>query len=446
MKKLKLFFIFSIIIAVVISLSVIQGCVSSKETTEKTSLAEEPEVTEAPMSETEPTESSEDRYYKLTKEDVLSFYSPIGLQEYTDISMDRSIPSADASELEFTESEIEQLKSMNLKIGLAHAWLDDAAKWFIMGAEGAAKELGIDMANVWIGKEGTGASQLEDFAIMSAITDEYDAYIVVSVEYDVTSQALIDLVEKIPVVFHPSAPLGIDWNHPNYIGVSTPDTYLEGIKSAEGAARILNYKGTIGTGGWEVGRTGGFPLGMQIYNGWTETFAKYPDIKLVQVWWDDPGNAKPVIAGQLAANPEIELMLIDWTNPPADQAQALYKEMGYTAWKDMVQVTIDTDNTIVIPMALDGPDNNYTAAFIGGAWTESGRDAVYMYGKYMLYGGDNAPKFVASPPLPLTTYENLKFNYVQGVPKDWEIPQAILDLDDSLQYGFTEEELSRELK
>lgn len=400
-----------------------------------------PAASDAAASPSESTESAsvqpageEGRYHKLTKEDIMDVYSPVGKEVYQDMSMDEGIPSEDAAKLALTDEEKEQIRSMGLKVAIEKDALDDAGKWQVAGMQEVADDLGIEISDIWIAADKTGNSQMDDYVRFEAIADQYDAFFTLGVDMAASSEILKKIMDKTKVGFICAAPFDVDWDHENLIGVSDADNYLAGVYSAQAAVDILGGKGTIGVVGWENGHSGSFHTCWQRYEGWNDVFEANPDIKVIDKWYDAPGNAKQVISGLLASNPDIELLLIDFANPPADQAQALLKEMGYTAWGDIAMVTIDTDATIAVPMATDGPDNNYTAAFAGQDWYGAGKNIMLMYARHLLDGSENSPKFVAAPPTPVSVYENLKTNYEILAPEGWDIPAEVMALENQWTY------------
>jgi ABC-type sugar transport system substrate-binding protein len=235
-----------------------------------------------------------------------------------------------------------------------------------------------------------------------------------------------------------SVPFGLDWNDPNFIGISDIDAHQAGVYSAKAAVKILNGKGAIGTIGYINGKKGAIQTCAQRYKGWDEVFKENPDVKVVQKWFDDPAQSKSVISSLLSSNPDIKVLLVDWANPPADQAQQVFKERGLKPWKDISLVTIDLDNTVSIPMAMSGPDNNYTGAFITQTWYGAGANLVKLYAKKLL-DAQKAPKYVVSPPLPVTTWENLQTHYTKAVPKDWQIPAEIMNLKNPWPLGVEDQ-------
>lgn len=376
--------------------------------------------------------------YKLTQKDVLDIYEKGIQMQYQDIHMKAPVKSASLADIELTDAEKEKIRAMKLKIAFEKDALDDAGKWQLQGAKEVADDLGIEIKDTWIAADKTGVNQLDDYQRIEAIAQNYDAIFTLPIDLAATSELLKKIMKKTKVGFLASAPFDLNWNDPNFIGVSDADGYMAGVYSAKAAIKIVNGQGKIGKIGWVNGKNGSFHTVQKRYEGWDSVFKKNPDVKVVEKWYDSPVNAKQVISSMLASNPDIKVLLIDFANPPADQAQAILKERGLKPWKDIAMVTIDLDNTITVPMATSGPDNNYTAAFVSQTWYAVGKNLIKLYAKHLL-DGDKAPKFIASPPLPMTTWNNLKTNYKAAVPANFVIPKEITELPDQWPLGVEDQ-------
>jgi ABC-type sugar transport system substrate-binding protein len=365
--------------------------------------------------------------HKLTRDDILEIYQPGNVMKYKDMYMDEAVETATLADLELTEEEKEKIRAMNLKIAMEWEAMNDPSRWKLAAATEVCEDLGIEIVDVWVATKTTGMHQMDDYLRIEGLAEKYDAFFTLPIDLAATSEVLKRIMEKTHVGFFCSKPFGIDWNHPNFVGVSDADGYLAGVYSAEASAKIINYEGVIGTIGWKGAREGAFHTCETRYIGWDDTFAKYENIEVYEKWYDAPEDTEELVTSLLAAHPDMDLLLIDFANPPADQAQTIVKERGLEAWEDISIVTIDLDDTITVPMALDGPDDNYVSAFITQMWYKVGANTIKLYAKHVLYGND-APKFIATPPLPVTVWENLKTHYLAAVPEDWETPQEVLDL------------------
>lgn len=379
--------------------------------------------------DTEPTgdskESSEEGLHKLTQEDVLEIYDPVVKAEYKDDSMTEAVKSGSGKDLELTEEEKEKIRSMNLTVALEQDHLDDSMKLVQQAFRDQCADLNIELKDIWVAPAQDGSSQMEDYQRIEAIAQDYDAIFTCPSDAAMQTEILKKIMKKTKVGFMLAVPFDQDWNDPNFIGITDIDAYQAGVYSAKAAVKINNGKGKIGTIGYINGKNGTINTCYQRYVGWDDVFAENPDVEVVQEWYDDPAESKSVITGLLASNPDISVLLIDWANPPADSAQTAFKELGYEPWKDISMVTIDIDNTITIPMATDGPDNNYTGAFVAQTWYTAGANLIKMYAKHLLAEetGADYPRFVVSSPLPVTVYDNLKTNFTYCMPETvTEIP------------------------
>ena len=377
-------------------------------------------------------------YHQLTQKDVLEIYQPGVIMKYQDIYMKEAFPTANLQDLVFTPEEKQKIRDMHLKIAFEKDALDDPGKWQLTGAKEVSDDLGITIKDIWIAADKTGVNQMDDYQRIEAIAQNYDAIFTLPIDLAADSEPIKRIMAKTHVGLICSVPFNLDWHDPHFVGVSDSDGYLTGIYSVKAAAKILGGKGVIGTIGWVNGRKGAFHTCQARYEGWDAALKDYPNIKVVQKWYDSPGNAKDVISSLLAANPDIDLLLIDFANPPADQAQQILKERGLRPWKDIVMVTIDMDDTVTVPMAKDGPNNNYTGAFVTQMWYDVGKNMIRLYAKHMLYG-DKAPKFIASPPLPVTVWNNLYTDYQMAVPADWKIPDIFKSLKGQWPLGVKSE-------
>jgi ABC-type sugar transport system substrate-binding protein len=376
--------------------------------------------------------------HKLTQQDILDIYSPTSDAVYQDTTMKTGIKSAALKDVQLTEAEKAKIRTMKLNIGIEQDHLDDAMKWVQQAIKDQCADLGITVKSVWIATamDSGSISQLADYQRIEAIAQNYDCIFSAVTDTSTSSDILKKIMKKTKMSLLLSVPFGLDWNDPNFAGISDIDAYTAGIYSAKAAIKILGGKGTIGTVGFIAGYKGTINTCYQRYRGWDKVFAENPGVKVVQKWFDDPNQTKAVVSSLMSANPDIKVLLIDWANPPADQAQQVFKERGLKPWKDISMVTIDFDNTVIVPMAKDGPDNNYAGAFITQTWYAAGANMVKLYIKKLLYG-DKAPKYVVSPPLPVTTYNNLRTHAELVVPAGFQIPAEITKLTNQSQLGVS---------
>lgn len=373
--------------------------------------------------------TSDQGLHKLTKEDVVGIFKTGTESVYQDASMKQGVKATDVKDIQLTEEEKQKIRGMNLKIGFELDHMADAMLWMQRGVQDVAKDLGITVKDNWIASAQNNMAQAEDYQRIEAIAQNYDAIFTLPTDTATSGEILKKIMKKTKVGFFASVPLGLDWNDPNYLGVSDTDAYQAGVYSAEAAIKILNGKGTIGTIGYINGKQGSVMTCAQRYAGWDKVLKANPNVKVVQKWFDNPAQSKDVISSLLASNPDIKVLLVDWSNPPADLAQQVFKERGLKPWKDISLVSIDLDNVISVPMAKTGPDNNYTGAFITQDWYGVGANMINMYAKQLLTQ-NKAPKYVVSPPLPVTTWNSLKTHQSLATPAGLQIPPEVMNLKD----------------
>lgn len=421
-------------IALLVATAVLAGIISGCDTTApiKSDVGAPASASTAPDAD---TASDPGGLYKLTQDDILEIYSTQTDARYKDDTMSDGVKPSDLSKIQLTDEEKDKIRAMNLTVAIEQDHLDDAMKLAQQAIKDQCADLNITVKDVWIATAQDGASQMTDYQRIEAIAQNYDCIFTAPSGVANSSEILKKIMKKTKVGYLLSVPFDLDWNDPNFAGISDIDAYQAGVYSAKAAIKILNGQGTLGTIGYINGHTGAIQTCAERYRGWDDVFAQNPDIKVVQEWFDDPAQSKAVTSGLLSANPNVKVLLIDWANPPADQAQQAFKERGLVPWKDISLVTIDMDNTITVPMALDGPNNNYAGAFISQTWYSAGANLVKQYAKHLLYGND-APKYVVSPPLPVTTYDNMRTHFEKVVPATgFEIPKQITELQNQWPLG-----------
>lgn len=379
-------------------------------------------------------DTKEKGLYKLTQKDVADMYQATAQGIYKDKTMKEAIKAAGPKDIALTEEEKQKVKAMNLKIAVETNHMDDAFKMQLGGLKETCAEYGITVKDVWMAADTSNTAQLEDYQKIEGVAQNYDAIMTLPMDVAASSEILKQIMKKTTVVTLCSAPYGVDWNDPHFGGIVDSDGYLAGVYSAKAAIKILNGTGKLGAVGFVGGREGSFHTVQERYRGWNDVFKENPDVKVVQQWFDDPSKSGEVVSSMLAANPDIKTVLIDWANPPANQAETVFKQRGLKAWKDISMVTIDLDNTVAVPMAISGPDNNYTGAFATQTWYNVGKLWGQIYAKQVATGG-KSPKFVVSPPLPLTVWENLKTCYTKAVPKDYPIPAEVTKMENQWPLG-----------
>jgi ABC-type sugar transport system substrate-binding protein len=383
----------------------------------------------------EAEEVSEKGFYKLTQQDIEEIFETAAYGEYFDQTvMTEPVTSSGPESVLLTEEEKEKIRGMNLVVAEETWGVNDPMEQMIDGLEEVMKELNVRFEDKWLAPEISSEAQIQDWQRFEAIAGNYDGFFTIALDQASGTDIIGRIMEKTMVTFIVSPVWGIPFDDPNFGGFADADAYLGGLYSAEAAIKILNDSGTLGTMGWAAGRDGVFHSVAERYRAWNDVFAKYPDLTVKQTWFDNPDTGGEVVAGFLASNPDIRVLLIDWSDSPAIQAMEVLGQLGLKAWEDIVIVTMDTADGICIPMALDGPDNNMIAAYVPLTWYHTGRLWGLVWAKNIVTGG-KGPKYVTSPPMPVTVYENLETMYKKSVPKGWPIPKEVEELKNQWPLG-----------
>lgn len=370
----------------------------------------------APTPDTPDAPAASGALHPLTLDDVKEIYNPDAQASFQDETMQQPVVSGGAADLELTEEEKEIIRGMNLKIGLEQDHLDDAMKLIQQAFRDECADLNIELADIWMATDMDGASQMDDYQNFLAIADQYDAFFTCLSDASINSDILKQIMQKTDVGFMLAVPFDLDWSDPNFIGLTDINAYEAGVASAKSAIKILaDSGGSIGTIGYVNGRNGAINTCYQRYLGWDEVFGQNPDVVVHDAWYDNPADSKSVISSLLASNPDIKVLLVDWSYPPADNAMQVCQELGLKAGQDISIVSIDYDNVVTIPMASQGNDS-YAAAAAAQTWYTAGANLVKMYARHLLDEGQNV-KFVASNPAPMTTPMNVKTIFRVVVPE-----------------------------
>lgn len=116
---------------------------------------------------------------------------------------------------------------------------------------------------------------------------------------------------------HLWAPAKDMYKEKNFVGLIDADGYAEGVATAEMLAYAMGYKGEVGILNFALD----FWTTKVRLKGALDTFAKYPDIKVVvQQDFTDPSQCFDLTVGMLRAHPEIDAIWASWLMGPATGA------------------------------------------------------------------------------------------------------------------------------
>ncbi|MCM3726551.1 substrate-binding domain-containing protein [Neobacillus cucumis] len=366
-------------------------------------------------------------FHELTKDDVQDISKDLGTAVYKDKTMAEGITGVTYDKIQLSDEDIAKIKAMNLKVAVEFGANGDTYKWMNAGIEEAAKKFGITIKDTWYATDQKTENQLADYQKILPVTEKYDALFTLPMDAASQSRVLLQIQKKIPVAYMSTAPYGVDWKDKNFVGVADVDAYKAGQMTAKAAVKLLGKTdGSIGTVGFVNGHNGSLLTCQLRYNGWDNVLKNYPDIKVHKAWYSAPDDTAGVTRSLLSKNPDIKVLLVDWSNPAGNQALQVVKEMGYT--KDDIRVIfIDLDDTTAVPMASE--INGMANALVAQPWYNVGRDSVYQYVYKLLYP-DKTPGFIASTPEPIATHFNIKSVYKKSVPSSYKIPKDITSLTD----------------
>lgn len=395
------------------------------ETTEETPSES---TTDEQPSDASSSEAAAGNGGELTPEDIAEISLDLGTAVYKDITMDEGIEGVTIEAIQLTEEEKEEIRGMGLEVAVEFGANGDTYKWMNAGIDEACADLGITVADTWYSTDQATVTQLEDYQKILPIAENYDALLTLPMDAASQSETLLEIQKKTTVAYMSTAPFGVDWyGDPNFVGVADVDAYKAGQMTAKAAVKMLGEEGgKIGTIGFIAGHEGSLLTCQLRYDGWDKILSEYPNIEVVQAWYDAPDKAKPVAQSLISANPDIDILLVDWSNPAGNQTMQVLNELGYTS-DDIKCIFIDLDDTTAVPMAMEADGISYS--LVAQPWYAVGRDCVYQYAYHLLHPEDT-PKFIASTPMPIATHYNIKNVYENSVPSTYEIPEEITGLTD----------------
>lgn len=232
-------------------------------------------------------------------------------------------PVTSAEDLTLSLEEIEAAKKINMQYVYMGATLDITEILNKVGMDEVLASIEKPPIN-FMGCE-TISEQIDQINTLTSRAKEINFVIAQAYEAETTGPPFVELARAgVPQFHNWTTPRGVA-NEQNYIGLADADGYGEGFASAEILAYMMNYKGEVGL----------MPFALehhsciQRFKGAKETFAKYPDIKIVAVQgYMDPGQGREIALGMLQAHPEIDAIYCDWMAGPATGAAEAVIELG----------------------------------------------------------------------------------------------------------------------
>jgi len=297
----------------------------------------------------------------------------------------------EASTVELTQAEIDQVKGMNATTAIVmHYGGDDWSAAQIAGLTQQFGELGIEIVAT-TDADFSPATQVSNIETVLALNPS----IIVSIPTDpvATAEAYKAAADAgVKLVFMDNVPndltVGTD-----YVSVVSADNRGNGVVSAHLAAKALDCQGTIGL----IFHDADFFVTRDRYEGFKETIeADYPGIEIV----DEKGVTGPDFAGQAQSNAtamltqraDLSAIWAVW-DVPAEGVIAAARSAGRD---DLVILTEDLGKNVAIQLAKD--------ELIKGLGAQRPFDQGVTEAKLAAYGllGKTAPAYVALPALPVS--------------------------------------------
>ena len=146
------------------------------------------------------------------------------------------------------------------------------------------------------------SEQIDQIHAMAARAHEIDFIIAEAYESETTGPVFVELAQAgVPQLHNWATPRGVSKER-NYIGLVDADGYGQSAVAAEILAYMMNYEGEVGLIYFALEQW----TNVVRYKAAQETFAKYPNIKVVsEKGFTDPNQGREIALGMLQAQPEI---------------------------------------------------------------------------------------------------------------------------------------------
>ncbi len=230
----------------------------------------------------------------------------------------------DIDKLELTAAEKARISEMDLKDYTYMAATIDIVDDLVMyGMNETLKEFG----KKEIGFMGSKSisDQIDQALAMLPKAEKTSFLIIQAYEAETTGSAFTQLsIAGIPQVHNWTTPKGV-YESPSYVGLVDADGYGQGAAAAEILSYMMNYKGEVGLVYFAFEQW----TNVMRLKGAEETFAKYPEIKVVgRAGFNDPAEGKDVATGLLQQHPEIDAIWCTWMMGPGTGAAEAVTALG----------------------------------------------------------------------------------------------------------------------
>lgn len=285
-------------------------------------------------------------------------------------------PVTTASVLQLTPEQMQAARQLDLDAyRFMGATLDTTEILNKVGMDQVLRELG-KQPMPFMGSESI-SEQINQIRTLTAQADRIDFIVAQAYEAQTTGPAFVELARAgVPQVHNWTTPRGLQ-NQESYIGLMDADGYGQGAAAAEILAYMMGEQGEVGIIFFSLEQW----TNVKRLQGAEETFAKYPNIRIVdRRGFTDPAQARSIALGMLQANPQIDAIWATWMEGPATGAAEAVLQLGRQG-----QVIVAAPDLGGITGARFIADPRHPIVGAGDADTiEMGRNSILAAVKWLL--------------------------------------------------------------
>lgn len=305
--------------------------------------------------------------------------------------------SADASSIDLTDEEVEQVRQLNATAAVVMHFSGDS--WSQAQLSGIRQEFdrfGIEIV-AETDAEGDPSKQVSD--IETVLARDPDVILSIpSLDVVATAPAFKEAASRgIKIVFMENPAQGMQPGA-DYISVVATDNYGQGVITAHLMAEAVGCEGKIGT----MYHAAKAPTNVDRYQGFIDTIEQYyPKMSIVEeeglLGPDWKGQGETTANGMMVKNQDLAGVWC-WFDVPCEGALAAARGLG----RDIIVTAVDLGKSVAIDMAQGGMTYGVGAA--------QPFDQGVVEARLAAYGllGKEAPPFVALGALPVTSQNLLE--------------------------------------
>lgn len=329
-------------------------------------------------------------------------------------------PVRGAEDLELTPDEIRAAKDLDL------------GEYYFMGASLDMTEIlnrfGMNKILSSIGKpeikfmgSSSIADQIDQVSTLAGKADQIGFVVAQAWEAVTLGPSFVDLARAgVPQLHNWTTPEGLA-DEEYYVGLVDADGYGQGVASAEILAYAMGYKGEVGLIYFALEQW----TNVMRKKGAEDTFAKYPDIKVVDsAGFTDPSESFDLAAAMLQRNPELDAIWATWMVGPATGAAEAVTSLNRVG--DVVVAAPDLGGKAGATYIAD-PEN----PIIGGAEAdciEMGENSIRAAIKWLLGDKEIGQGYFVSRVYPAVRANLVEVYNRTNKEAIGELPQEVFDL------------------